>query len=335
MSIVQNKRHLALGSLVSLVTLVLALVGGELVIRALGLAPEVFPVQAGRYRLSDNPLVGYEPVPHYAARGTGPMQDFPERSNSLGFRDRDHDVAKPAGTYRILVLGDSIVQGMAIADRERMFTTEMENLLRADGHAVEVLNFGVNGYNTRQEVETLRSKGLAYAPDLVILAYCLNDGFLDSGGILTNLRRKEEGRPELKLNPRLAGSHLYRLVYAVRLARATPTPAPVAIPQDRSERLVPDALADLHDLARVHGFAVLVVGFPFLDVLPDRTDPQLFADVRSWAQKHRFGFLDLTDALAAAGRGGRIHVDPLHPNERGAHFVAQALAQAVQAHYLP
>ena len=40
---------------------------------------------------------------------------------------------------------------------------------------VEVLSFGVPGYNLDQEIETLRSRALVYQPDVVIVAFCLND----------------------------------------------------------------------------------------------------------------------------------------------------------------
>ena len=38
-----------------------------------------------------------------------------------------------------------------------------------------MLNFGVPGYNLDQEIEALRAKALAFSPDLVVVAFCLND----------------------------------------------------------------------------------------------------------------------------------------------------------------
>jgi lysophospholipase L1-like esterase len=124
------------------------------------------------------------------------MIDFEGKANSLGFRDREHAVAKPAGVYRILVLGDSIVQGLSVANREDLFTSVLERELDADAPGrFEVLNFGVSGYNTQQEVETLRDKGLRYSPDLVVLAYCLNDTYLDSGPYHSPPSRRRAPRP--------------------------------------------------------------------------------------------------------------------------------------------
>ena len=53
----------------------------------------------------------------------------------------------------------------------------MENILnaRSSGLRYEVINFGVEGYNTFSELEQLKIKGLKYDPDLIILNYCLND----------------------------------------------------------------------------------------------------------------------------------------------------------------
>ena len=55
------------------------------------------------------------------------------------------------------------------------FPAQLEQLLKQQGVAAEVLSFAVSGYNTRQEVATLAGRGLAFHPDLVLLAYCLND----------------------------------------------------------------------------------------------------------------------------------------------------------------
>ena len=96
--------------------------------------------------------------------------------NAAGFRDRDHPLAKPEGVYRIAVLGDSFTEARAIPYDETYWSIVGERLSACLGTPVEMLNFGVNGYGTAQELITLEDHALAYAPDLVLLAiYTGND----------------------------------------------------------------------------------------------------------------------------------------------------------------
>jgi hypothetical protein len=83
-------------------------------------------------------------------------------------------VAKPAGTYRIAVLGDSYAEAMQV-DLERTFWSLLPKRLESCGFAggkrVETLNFGVSGYGTSNELLTLRTRVWPYSPDMVLLAF--------------------------------------------------------------------------------------------------------------------------------------------------------------------
>ena len=181
------------GSVLARATLVLgslflALALSETLVRVLGSAPQVAAVEKGRFRLTSNPRIGYEPVPKLDYRGEAlTFYDYRGSSNALGYRDRDHAVGKPRGVYRILVLGDSIAAGLGILDYGRTFPGMLEGLLRRRGVEAEVLNFAVTGYNTMQEVATLEERGLRYRPDLVLLAYDLNDVEQNNGNIFAIL----------------------------------------------------------------------------------------------------------------------------------------------------
>jgi hypothetical protein len=99
--------------------------------------------------------------------------DYEGASNSQGFRDGEHAVAKPPGVYRIVVIGDSVGAGLKVERTEDTFPPLLQQMLDARGLKSEVINLSVSGYNTQQEVELLRERGLAYSPDLVIVAYTL------------------------------------------------------------------------------------------------------------------------------------------------------------------
>lgn len=93
--------------------------------------------------------------------------------NSRGLRDEEHQIPKPADTWRFAVLGDSMAEALQL-DSEDTFWSEIERDLRdcpaLAGMDVEAVNFGVSGYGTAQELITLRTKVWEYEPDMVILA---------------------------------------------------------------------------------------------------------------------------------------------------------------------
>jgi len=90
--------------------------------------------------------------------------------NSAGMRDVERTRGKQPGRLRIAVLGDSYTEALQV-DRERAFPALLEKRLAQCGPAVEVLNFGVSGFGTAQQLLTLRHKVWDYAPDIVLLAF--------------------------------------------------------------------------------------------------------------------------------------------------------------------
>jgi hypothetical protein len=109
------------------------------------------------------------------------------RINSEGLRDREHAKQKPPHTFRIAVLGDSYAEALQVP-MESAFWRVLETKLRAcpalNGREVEVINFGVSGYGTAQELITLRQKVWDYSPDLVLLAVTTNNDITDNSRAL-------------------------------------------------------------------------------------------------------------------------------------------------------
>ncbi len=96
--------------------------------------------------------------------------------NADGFRGPSRPTAKPVGTTRILGLGDSVMFGWGVDEGEDYLSVLAARLnARGTSGAWDVVNTAVPGYNTVMEVETLAKKGLAYAPDIVVVGYCVND----------------------------------------------------------------------------------------------------------------------------------------------------------------
>ncbi len=96
--------------------------------------------------------------------------------NALGMAQGPVDLARLHDRPVIAVIGDSHTYSIEMANHAYGFPTRLEHALNTDhGEPSTVLNFGVPGYNTVQELEVLRAKVLRLEPDLIILQYCIND----------------------------------------------------------------------------------------------------------------------------------------------------------------
>jgi lysophospholipase L1-like esterase len=100
--------------------------------------------------------------------------------NSLGLRmNREIEPIKPNGLRHILVLGDSFIFGDGITF-EDLITEKMKENLNAEFGNIEVINAGVGGYNTSDELKQLIRLTPVCQPDLVIVFFFTNDVIKES-----------------------------------------------------------------------------------------------------------------------------------------------------------
>jgi len=137
--------------------------------------------------------------------------------NSLGFIGGEIQ-PKDEHDFRILAIGDSITEATVLTDGERYVNRLATILSEKTGRTVEAINAGVSGYNTWQELELLRTKGLSVEPDLIIVGVCLNDFFGKKpalkkdffGRIVENYR---DGSRARRFDFIYQRSDLYKLMY--------------------------------------------------------------------------------------------------------------------------
>ena len=116
-------------------------------------------------------------------------------TNKQGFRnDKDFDYAKPEGVIRIVSLGDSQTQGYEVRQ-------------------VEVMNTGVSGFGTAEELVLLENEMVKYQPDFVILGFYKND-FEDN--IRSDLFELDpQNNLVIKNKEYIPGVKIQNLIYAV------------------------------------------------------------------------------------------------------------------------
>ncbi len=164
--------HRSIKSLIVLGSTLLCVLGFEVALRIAGYNPfgDLLNGRELIIRESNNPDMNYELTPN----SEGFVRGAEIKVNSFGFRDRDYNTKKSDGIYRIVIIGDSITFGNFLPI-EATFPKRLEQSFRQHRMPVEVLNLGVGGYNTIQEVAFLQQLGLQFDPDEVIVGYCMND----------------------------------------------------------------------------------------------------------------------------------------------------------------
>lgn len=115
-----------------------------------------------------------------------PSIDFAYSNLDLrGPEPRPFAVPKPPEVFRIVVIGESTVQGFPYPS-ELAFPRQLEFLLNRQlrGRQVEVLNAGIVGVSTTPLVDLTRQTVVGCAPDLVVL-YAGHNEFYGIGGVAT------------------------------------------------------------------------------------------------------------------------------------------------------
>jgi lysophospholipase L1-like esterase len=282
---------------------------------------------------SSNPELGYVLVPGATNQRVS--------INALGFRGREVDLEKPAGSRRIVVLGDSLAFGLGV-EQDEPFPAQLGALFARAGSAVEVLNLGVPGYDVLNEVGLLAEQGRRLEPDIVVVGFCINDVGVHSANVgmmeLSRehgwlIRRSELARTILSRVDRSALERdfhalnedaAFRERYRERIAPLDDDPPQRRRISELHARLgglpgqvfpftewyaSPDKIGRLRyaferlaSLAREHRFEVWVAIIPYLD---ERGHPELYRSVYDIvdheAARAGFRVVRLRDTLAERG----------------------------------
>ena len=119
--------------------------------------------------------VGWTQVPRLEWTWAGTQwyaKDFSVRvrTNSLGFRDLERTPAKPEGTVRVALLGDSFVEAVQVP-LEKTAGQLLEGRLNAAGGSprFEVLNFGISNYGVGQYLLAWERFVSDFEPEVVVV----------------------------------------------------------------------------------------------------------------------------------------------------------------------
>lgn len=122
--------------------------------------------------LQPHRILGWTQVPNFRYTWAGSFWysvDFSVdiTTNSLGFRDRTREIAKPAATKRIAMLGDSFIEGNQVPIEHRASELLEHSLNEPTAGKWEVLNFGISNYGVGQYLLAWEQHAKNYQPDYV------------------------------------------------------------------------------------------------------------------------------------------------------------------------
>ncbi|MBM4267311.1 MAG: hypothetical protein FJ144_12000 [Deltaproteobacteria bacterium] len=344
-----RRRRGPLGRILVLVVLCLAvfLALGEVLTRTFDLVDRLNGFPRRLYAATDD-----EDLPYLLRPGVDTIaRGVHVTINEHGMRGPPLEPAPP-GTARILVLGDSVAFGYRLEWDATLTQRLAAELEQRTGEPHQVLNGGVEGYNTENQLAWLRRFGLPLDPDAIVVALNLND--YDYGpvmgplGVLT-LDRSQRVKADSIGNQ----SELYLLLRWLALVGPQMLfgdAAPVETsksgfnkfdeyvsvlrkryylePNDERWPAMIESLRGLRDEAKARGIPLLVAILPDGDQVgvpkPDLTPQERLAEV---CAQESLDCFDLLPAFRAEAGSGPLFLDIMHPNARGHAIVGRALSE--------
>ena len=275
------------------------------------------------------------------------------RINSKGFVGPEFADKKPAGIRRIFAVGDSCTFA---GDWDISYSVFLERILNADGRKVEVINAGIEGYDSGYALGRIRDDVLKYDPDLVTIYVGWNDlmktrpGSVSSSGKVT------------WLGTVLSQSYLYKGLSKVIFFYIRPMLFSPRLSGGESEYHVFDQFASatyeenvtaMVELLRKHGVRVLLLTRPtvltrkmsaqdlkaqnvFFPYFPEAYSvPRLLSlhnaynsSIRRLAARLHVPIVDLEEVFDRQDKR-TLFWDTMHPSGKGHELIATTLALQV------
>lgn len=156
----------------ALLMIVIAIMISEIVLRWQATLQEPIETRACR-RFS--PELHHELIPKTTCRSRYSEWDTTFSVNELGFRDQDVADTKPPDEFRVLLLGDSFIEGESVEVYETSSWRLEQELRKEMNRPVDVINMGVMSYSAIQYERLLKKWVDQLQPDFVIVAVDMSD----------------------------------------------------------------------------------------------------------------------------------------------------------------
>jgi len=328
-----GKKSLFINSALLITSLFVGMGLAEVGLRLLGYAGAPESIIAN-IRMVDDSVLNWRFIPNSVVRDGRIIY----RYNDAGFRDVNHPVAKSADITRVLVIGDSVTEGSGVR-QDQIFTHYVQDFF---GSRYEVINLGMSGLNTPQEVHLLEMEGLKYEPDVVVLNFVLNDcDFYSELRAAERFQNEKDARVgllgDMTIDPRVkqwlkSSALIYFVKNRIEYIKGWVTGKEetnyyITLWQNPECRnRVVAGFDHLRSLQQKHSFRVHVVIWPLLMDYERYEFSDIHSSIMEMAGQRGFQFLDLRPTYASKPHR-ELQVtaeDNVHPNAEGHYLAAKA-----------
>jgi hypothetical protein len=240
-------------------------------------------------------------------------------TNSEGLADQEYSREKPAGVYRIAVVGSSWSMATGVTTEETYHAVLEERLQKQlSTNKVEVINFAVEYYGLGEIVGTVRHKVLPYNPDMILIALAPSTPAIKWQEHTEPFTKADTIAPFLQsylisAMPGPLGRYLYG---------GTQRPAVVENGGGHMMQVI-RAIQEISELTREESIDVAIVFFTY-----DKFNEQAISAVAKRSEKYDFRFVHAN--LKTEAREKNIKEDIIvsmdtHPNKIGHTLIAEKL----------
>lgn len=239
-------------------------------------------------------------------------------TNQWGMRDKNYTKEKPAGTFRIAILGASYEMGSGVP-QDSVFEALAEKMLIDSGMKIEILNFSVGGYHLPQQVWIAQHKIPEFQPDLVLCFVHPSDATRNSnymGKLIKN-----------------GTDLLYPELYAIKKSSGAE--------QNMGESELKNRLYPYSDEIATWSLEAIAVtcdsmnsdfGVVYIPVLKQTNDAEFYRDIFQQGNTKNprlstVAFYDLSEIFRGKEDEYKLVSDPTHPNGKGHLVIATAMIE--------